>query len=121
MTSIPQSVLISTTKTVPGYEIIQNKGVVMGITVRSQGMVGDCKAGWQSCAGGEVTAYTELTIDARNQAIQRMIANAIKIGANAVVKIRFDVDEMSPKGNKNQKMANNSIVVYGTAVVIQHT
>ena len=119
MSAITPNVLISTTKTIPGYTIIENKGVVFGITVRSKGIGGECKAGCQSCFGGEVTAYTELTIDARNQAIQRMIGNAIKIGANAVVKIKFDMDEMSPKNQNNQKMTNNSIVVYGTAVVIQ--
>ncbi len=105
-------VLLSTTQTIPGYRLIQNRGLVFGVTVRSRGMGGECAAGCQTTCGGEVTAYTDVIIDARNQAIGRMIQEALSRGANAIVGIHFDSDQLG-------EGANNAVVAVGTAVVVE--
>ncbi len=101
--------LVVTTEYIPGYKVVEYKGIAFGATVRSRGVGGDFTAGCQSTCGGEVTAYTEMTIDARNQAIQRMVNHASSMGANAVVGLRFDSDEIG-------QGANNATIVCGTAV-----
>jgi uncharacterized protein YbjQ (UPF0145 family) len=105
---------ISTTSEIPGAKIIRHLGVVYGATVRARGVGGDCLAGCQSCFGGEVGAYTEIAIDARNHAVTRMIADAQARGANAVVGLKFDSENMGGKG-----AATNATVAYGTAVLVE--
>jgi uncharacterized protein YbjQ (UPF0145 family) len=105
------NILVSTTDFIPGYQIVEYRGVAFGVTVRSRGVGGDCKAGCESVCGGEVTAYTEMAIDSRDQAIQRMVENATRMGANAVIGIMFDSDQIGSG-------ANNATIVYGTAVVV---
>jgi uncharacterized protein YbjQ (UPF0145 family) len=85
--------------------------MAFGATVRSRGVGGDCIANCESTCGGEVTAYTEMAIESRNQAIQRLIDDANRLGANAIIEIRFDSDEIGPGGN-------TATIAYGTAVKI---
>jgi uncharacterized protein YbjQ (UPF0145 family) len=85
-------------------------GQVFGVVVRSRSLVGNIFAGLRSLAGGEITEYTRLVEDTRRHAIDRMIANARLMGANAVVMMRFDSSEMG------QTMSE--VVAYGTAVVL---
>jgi len=102
--------LVVTTENVPNHRILETKGAVFGIIVRSRGAVGNIAAAFKSLFGGEIHQYTELLTKARMDAIDRMIAHAQQMGANAIIMMRFDGSEIAA--------AMSEIVVYGTAVVI---
>ena len=103
--------IVTTTPFVAGHRVTESKGQVFGLVVRSRGLVGNLSAALRSLAGGEITEYTELLEDTRRQALDRMVANATLMGANAVISMRFDSSEL------NNSMSE--IVAYGTAVVIE--
>src|SRR5881628_3647166 len=103
--------LIVTTEGITHFRIVETKGQVFGVVVRSRGLGGNIMAGLRSLAGGEITEYTQLLEQARRHAVDRMIANATTVGANAVVMMRFDSSEIG------QTMSE--IVAYGTAVVLE--
>lgn len=105
------AVLIVTTEQIPGYRVVQVKGEVFGLVVRSRGLGGNIMAGLRSLGGGEIKEYTELLEEARQHAIDRLIESARARGANAVTMMRFDSSEIG------QTMSE--IVAYGTAVVIE--
>ncbi|MDA8345230.1 MAG: heavy metal-binding domain-containing protein [Thermaerobacter sp.] len=102
---------VSTTFEVPGQKIADSLGTVFGVVVRSQGLGGNLLASLRSLGGGEIHEYTRLLEDTRRQAIDRMLENAQKLGANAVVGMRFDSSEIG------QTMTE--VVAYGTAVKIE--
>jgi uncharacterized protein YbjQ (UPF0145 family) len=102
---------IVTTPYVPGHRIVESKGHVFGLVVRSRGLAGNISAGLRSLVGGEIHEYTELLEDTRRQSIDRMVANAAAMGANAVVSFRFDSSELG--GTMSE------IVAYGTAVIVE--
>lgn len=101
------NILITTTENIPGqqYEII---GEVFGLTTQSKNVVKNIGAGLKNIVGGEIKAYTELLSEARDIAIERLKENAAKMGADAVVMMRFDSDSIS------QDM--ETVAAYGTAV-----
>jgi uncharacterized protein YbjQ (UPF0145 family) len=101
---------IVTTPYVPGHRIDQVQGHVFGLVVRSRGLAGNIAAGLRSLAGGEIHEYTALLEDTRRQALDRMVQNAVAMGANAVISFRFDSSEIG--GSMSE------IVAYGTAVTI---
>jgi uncharacterized protein YbjQ (UPF0145 family) len=103
--------IVVTTEEVTGHRIVEMKGQVFGVVVRSRGLGGNIMASLRSIAGGEITEYTSLLEDARRHATDRMVANANAMGANAVVRMMFDSSEIG------QTMSE--IVAYGTAVVIE--
>lgn len=103
--------LVVTTENISGYHVREVKGQVFGLVVRSRGLAGNIMAGLRSIIGGEITEYTQLLEEARRHAVDRMVKNAHRMGANAVVMMRFDSSEMG------QTMSE--IVAYGTAVVIE--
>ena len=103
--------IVTTTPFVAGHRVAESKGQVFGLVVRSRGLVGNLSAALRSLAGGEITEYTELLEDTRRQALDRMVANATLMGANAVISMRFDSSEL------NNSMSE--IVAYGTAVVVE--
>jgi uncharacterized protein YbjQ (UPF0145 family) len=103
--------LVATTENIPGFRRAKTLGQVFGVVVRSRGLGGNIVAGLRSIVGGEIHEYTQLLEETRRQAIDRMVANATVMGANAVVMMRFDSSEMG------QTMSE--IVAYGTAVVIE--
>src|SRR5437016_12272804 len=103
--------LIVTTEGVAQHRIVETKGQVFGVVVRSRGLGGNIMAGLRSLGGGEIKEYTELLEEARRHAIDRMVANANAMGANAITMMRFDSSEIG------QTMSE--IVAYGTAVVVQ--
>ena len=103
--------IVATAPFVAGHRVIETKGHVYGLVVRSRGLGGNIAAAVRSLAGGEITEYTQLLEDTRRQAIDRMVQNATLMGANAVISMRFDSSEM---GN-----TMTEIVAYGTAVTIQ--
>jgi uncharacterized protein YbjQ (UPF0145 family) len=94
----------------PGSEIASILGPVWGITVRSRSIVGTACAGCQQIFGGEISALTSLAVDSRNEAMHRL-ENAIALGANGVLGMRFDSGELMQN--------TNEIVAYGTAVVLR--
>lgn len=103
--------LVVTTENVPGYAVERVLGQVFGIVVRSRGIGGNITAALRSLGGGEIKEYTEMLEDARKAAIDRLVANAHAMGANAVVMMRFDSSEVG------QTMSE--VVAYGTAVVVR--
>lgn len=103
--------LISTTNFIAGHRVTETKGQCFGLVVRSRGLSGNIAAGLRSIIGGEIKEYTQLLEDTRRQAIDRMVANAAAMGANAVLSMRFDSSELSG--------VMSEIVAYGTAVVIE--
>jgi uncharacterized protein YbjQ (UPF0145 family) len=102
--------LVVTTENVSGRRVVEVKGQVFGVVVRSRGLAGNFLAGLRSIVGGEIKEYTSLLEEARRHAIDRMVKNAHLMGANAIVMMRFDSAEMG------QTMSE--IVAYGTAVVL---
>ncbi len=103
--------LITTTENIVGYRVLEVKGQVFGVVVRSRGLGGNIMAGLRSLVGGEITEYTSLLEEARRHAIDRMVKNAQKMGGNAIVMMRYDSSEIG------QTMSE--IVAYGTAVVTE--
>lgn len=103
--------LVVTTENVPGYRRTKTLGQCFGVVVRSRGLGGNVLAGLRSIVGGEIHEYTQLLEEARRQAVDRLVANATAMGANAVLMMRFDSSEIG------QFMSE--IVAYGTAVVLE--
>src|SRR5437868_13128466 len=104
--------IVVTTEGITHFRIVETKGQVFGVVVRSRGLGGYIMATLRSIGGGEITEYTQLLEEARRHAIDRMVANATAMGANAVVMMRFDSAEIG------QTMSE--IVAYGTAVVLEN-
>ena len=95
----------------PGYRTVSTLGVVRGITVRSRSIVGSFFGGLQTIVGGNITIYTELCERARSDAFELMVQHADQLGANAIVGVRYDANEI---------MAGvTEVLCYGTAVVIE--
>jgi uncharacterized protein YbjQ (UPF0145 family) len=106
-----QNSMITTAPTLPGYKIVRNLGVVRGITVRSRSIVGNIFGGLQSLLGGNITIYTDLCEQARAETYQLMCQHAAKMGANAIVAMRYDATEL---------MAGlTEVLCYGTAVLVE--
>lgn len=101
------AILVTTTERIPGkdYEII---GEVFGVTTQSRNVISDIGAGLKSLVGGEIKAYTKMLTSSRDEAIERMRDKANKMGADAVVMMRFDTGSIA--GDMQ------SVVAYGTAV-----
>ena len=103
--------LTTTMFELPGYRISQSHGVVRGIVVRSRSVIGNLGANIQSIFGGNITLYTELCEQAREDRFNQMISHAGKLGANAVVGVRYDATEI---GN-----GITEVLCYGTAVSVE--
>lgn len=103
--------LLSNLESVPAHTILRQIDVVYGSTVRSKHVGRDFMAGLKNIVGGELTAYTELLEESRQEAMNRMISKAQSIGANAVVGIRFSTSNIAQGASE--------LFVYGTAVVVE--
>lgn len=103
--------ILTTFEPPPGFEVEVIVGPCWGITVRSRSVVGTACAGCQQVFGGEITMLTELANDSRNEAMNRLEAHAIQMGANAVLAMRFDSGELMQN--------TNEIIAYGTAVRVR--
>ena len=101
--------IVTTTGTLPGRRIVRTLGLVRGNTIRARHLGRDIGAALRSLAGGEVTEYTKMLAEAREQAIDRMLAEAERLGANAVVEVRFTTSMVMTGAAE--------ILCYGTAVV----
>ena len=102
--------IVTTMNDIPGYEVDEVFGEVMGLTVRSRNVGSQIGAGLKSIVGGELKGMTKALIDSREQVRQRMIEEAEAKGANAIIAMRFDTSEMG--GNWTE------ICAYGTAVKV---
>ena len=100
--------IVTTMNDIPGYEVDEVFGEVMGLTVRSRNVGSQIGAGLKSILGGELKGMTKALIDSRQQVRERMIEEAEALGANAIIAMRFDTSEMG--GNWTE------ICAYGTAV-----
>lgn len=107
----PAQIAVSNTETIAGATIVQSLGLVTGSTVRAKNIGKDIMAGLKNIVGGELGTYTQLLNEARNQALQRMMADAQARGANAVVNVRFATSAVA--GGAAELFA------YGTAVIVQ--
>lgn len=103
--------IIVNTETIPGYEIIETLGIVRGNTVRARNIGRDIFAGLKNIVGGEISEYTDLLSNARNDSMARMEEEAKRLGADAIVNIRF--------ATSNIMQGTSEILVYGTAVKIR--
>ena len=103
--------LIVTTNDIPGHRVVRTLGVVRGITVRSRNVVSDAIGGVQSMLGGRVGAYVKLAEAARAEAYDELIDHARAMGANAVLAMRYDANEIMP--------GITEVLAYGTAVVVE--
>ena len=105
------NMLLTNIETVPGKNIVDHFGVVSGSTVRAKHLGRDLMASLKNMVGGELKAYTELLQDSRRQATDRMIAQAEKLGANAIVNVRYATSSVAQGAAE--------LYVYGTAVRIK--
>lgn len=103
--------IITTTDYVPGREIVEIIDIARGSTVRARNIGRDIFAGLKNLVGGEITEYTQLMAEAREHAMERMIADADRIGADAVINVRFTTAAV-------MNMASE-ILAYGTAVKLK--
>lgn len=103
--------IITTTETVPGREITDILGIARGSTVRARNIGRDIFAGLKNIVGGEIHEYTKLQAEAREQALQRLIADAQKLGADAVLNIRITTSMIMQGASE--------IMAYGTAVKLK--
>ncbi|HWI50139.1 MAG TPA: YbjQ family protein [Rummeliibacillus sp.] len=103
--------LVVTTERIEGYKVVDVKGPVFGLIVRSRGLGGDIMAGLKGLVGGEIKQYTAMLEDSRKEAMDRMIKNANQMGANAIIMMRYDSGEIGSNMSE--------IVAYGTAVVVE--
>ncbi len=106
-----RAIIMSTTEFIPGREIVEVIDIARGNTVRARHIGRDIVAGLRNIVGGEVPEYTKLLADSREHAIERMLADAERIGADAVIGVRFVTS-----------MVNNQsaeILAYGTAVKLK--
>jgi uncharacterized protein YbjQ (UPF0145 family) len=103
--------LLATTDTICGKSICKHLGMVRGNTIRARHLGRDIMAKVKNVVGGEISDYTKLMGESREQAIDRMVEEAKELGANAIIGIRFSTSEVMDSAAE--------ILVYGTAVVVE--
>ena len=103
--------LVTTAFEIAGHRATRNLGVVRGIVVRSRSIVGTLGASLQTLIGGNITLYTELCEKARSDAFQLMLDHAAATGANALIGVRYDANEVA--------VGVTEVLAYGTAVVVE--
>ncbi|PLX10216.1 MAG: hypothetical protein C0594_05200 [Marinilabiliales bacterium] len=103
--------IVVSTENIPGKDIGEALGIVRGSTVRSRNIGRDIFAGLKNIVGGEIEEYTKLLADSREQAMQRMVQDAEKLGADAVVNVRFTTSAV--------QQGSAEILAYGTAVKLK--
>jgi uncharacterized protein YbjQ (UPF0145 family) len=103
--------IVVNTESIPGYTITMVKGMVQGNTVRAKHAGRDIAAGFKNLVGGELKGYTELLTDSRREALERMLAQAEELGANAVVNVRFSTSAVTAGAAE--------LYAYGTAVIAE--
>ena len=105
------SAMTTTTFTLDGYRVVKNLGVVRGIIVRSRSIFGTIGAGLQTLVGGNISIFTDLCEQTRQDALERMLEHARALGANAVIGLRYDATEVM--------QGVTEVLCYGTAVLVE--
>ena len=103
--------VITNVESVPGKHIVEHYGLVQGSTIRAKHIGRDMMAGFKNIVGGELKGYTELLTESREQAVERMKAQATELGANAIVNVRLSTSSIAQGAAE--------ILVYGTAVRVE--
>lgn len=103
--------MVTTAFELPGFRIVQNLGVVRGITVRSRSIFGTLGGSLQTLIGGNISLFTQLCEKAREEAFEILVQHASEIGANAIIGARYDANEVMN--------GVTEVLAYGTAVVVQ--
>jgi uncharacterized protein YbjQ (UPF0145 family) len=103
--------IVTTSNALEGYKITQQLGLVRGITVRSRGALGNLRGAFQTLMGGNISVYTELCETARQEAYSLLIQHAQQAGANAIIAMRYDANEVMD--------GVTEVLAYGTAVVVE--
>ncbi len=103
--------MITTSTTLEGYKVVRQLGLVRGITVRSRSILGNMAGGFMTIFGGRSAIYTELCENAREEALQLMILHARELGANAIINMRYDANDVMS--------GLTEVLAYGTAVVVE--
>jgi len=111
MTGRVDSSMVTTANELPGYRIARNFGIVRGITVRSRSVLGNLAAGIQTIIGGNISILTELCEKAREEAYEILLQHAAQHGANAIVCMRYDANEVM--------QGVTEVLAYGTAVQVE--
>jgi uncharacterized protein YbjQ (UPF0145 family) len=106
-----QSMMVSNLEIVPGRRVVKHLGLVQGSTVRAKHVGKDLLAGLKNIVGGELKGYTELLLEARKEATERMMEQAEAVGANAVLNVRFSTSSITQGAAE--------LLAYGTAVVLE--
>ncbi|MFI5251185.1 MAG: YbjQ family protein [Bacteroidota bacterium] len=102
--------MVTTAFSIDGYKVTKNLGIVRGITVRSRSIFGNIGAGIQTIFGGRITLYQELCEQSREEAFELMVAHASQMGANSIIGMRYDANEVAA--------GITEVLAYGTAVVL---
>lgn len=103
--------MVTTALELPGYKVVRNFGLVRGIVVRSRSVFGTIGAGLQTLVGGNITLFTELCEKTRDESYELMIQHAGEKGANAIISMRYDANEVM--------QGVTEVLAYGTAVEVQ--
>ena len=103
--------MVSTSNELPGFRIVRPMGIVRGITVRSRSVIGNLGAALQTLVGGNISIYTELCEHAREEAFELMLRHAAERGANAVIAMRYDANDVAE--------GVTEVLAYGTAVTVE--
>jgi uncharacterized protein YbjQ (UPF0145 family) len=103
--------MVTTNIELNGFKVVQNLGVVRGITVRSRSLFGNIAGGLQTLIGGKISIYAELCEKTREEAFQQMMQHAEERGANAIISMRYDANEVIE--------GVNEVLAYGTAVIVE--
>jgi len=105
------STMVTTAFELPGYRVVKNLGLVRGITVRSRSIFGTLGASLQTIVGGNITLFEDMCEQTREQALDVMMEHAAQHGANAVVGVRYDANEVM--------QGVTEVIAYGTAVQVE--
>ena len=103
--------MITTSFHLEGYRIVKHLGVIRGITVRSRSLLGNIAGGFQTLFGGKISIYVQLCETTRREAFDHMVQHADELGANAVINMRYDANEVMN--------GVTEVLAYGTAVVVE--
>ncbi len=106
-----QPELVTTAFTIDGFQVVENLGIVRGITVRSRSIFGNIGAGLQTLFGGNISLLTSLCEKAREESFQMMMEHAQERGANAIIGMRYDANEVM--------QGVTEVLCYGTAVYVE--
>lgn len=106
-----EALLVTTSTSLEGYRVVNQLGLVRGITVRSRSIVGNIAGGFMTLFGGKSAIYTELCEKAREEALQLMMQHGRELGCNAIINMRYDANEVMS--------GLTEVLAYGTAVVVE--